>query len=159
MGAEFDHTHSADSGFPSGHLPQAVQVISTLHNDPRLLVGAGTVASHAAEQAGFSEQAQQDLGTATTEACDEVFGMAEADSGVAPAVSLTATRFLDRVEIRVELSTSGAKHGSKRMHGHDGRPGHERLEDGLVDHVQRETHEGRPSIMLVKYARTTKSKA
>ncbi len=162
MPTDSDHTASGDQRAEIGYTVPAVQIVSTLDDDPRLLIGAGTIAGHAAQEAGLTERAQEHLITATTEACDEVFALAHPDPQSPPALTLTASRFPDRVEIAVELTTaptdgkagSTAKKATARD-GHGGKP----VEDGLVDHVRRETHDGRPSIVLVKYYRPVKSKA
>jgi anti-sigma regulatory factor (Ser/Thr protein kinase) len=141
----------------------AVQIVSVLHNDPRLLIGAATIAGHAAHEAGFDEAAQEHLGTATKEACGEVFAFASPNSKPAPLVNLTASRFPDRIEILVELSMAPAKAKagarSKKAAGRDGKRTGRGLDEGLVDQVQRETRDGRPAIVLTKYCRPVKFKA
>jgi anti-sigma regulatory factor (Ser/Thr protein kinase) len=162
MPTDSDHAAPAGPRAQVSRAAPAVRIVSTLHNDPRLLIGAAIIAGHTAQQAGFPEQAQEDLAAATTEACSEVFGLVRSGPKSPPVVNLTAARFPDRVEITVELSTAPAKpkassRSKKTASGGTKRLGN--LLDGrLVDHVQRETRDGRPSIMLVKYCRPVKSK-
>lgn len=158
MPTDSDH---ASSG--AGYTVPAVQIISTLHDDSRLLIGAGTIAGHSAHEAGLTEQVQEHLATATKEACGEIFALAQPDPESPPVVTITASRFPDRVQITVELSIAATNNeagpGSKKAADRNEKQGGKRLNEGLVDHVQRETHDGRPSIVLVKYFRPVKSKA
>jgi anti-sigma regulatory factor (Ser/Thr protein kinase) len=158
-----DHDASRGRKSEAGHTSPVVQIVSTLHNDPRLLTGAGVIAGHSAQQAGLSERAQKQLAAATTEACDELLALARPDPTSPPEVNLTASRFPDRVEITVELSVApaNAKAGprSTRATVRGGRHTDKLLDDRLVDQVQRETRDGRPCIVLVKYSGSVKSKA
>jgi len=163
MPTDPDHTAPGDERAAAGYTVPAVQIVSVLEDDPRLLIGAAAIAWHTAQEAGLAEQAQEHLATATKEACGEVFALAHPDPKAPPVVTVTASRFPDRVEISVQLSAAVAD-GTVDSHSKkDAAPGgkHEgkRVEDGLVDHIQRETHDGRPSIVLVKYYRAVKHKA
>jgi len=157
MATDSDHAASGDQGSQPGHAARPVQIVSILHNDPRLLIGVAVVAGHTAQQAGLTERAQQDFATAATEACAELFALAHPDPKSPPVVILTASRFPDRVEIAVELpvAAANAKAGSRsrKAAAGSGKQSGKLLDEGLVDQVQRETHDGRPSILLVKYFR------
>jgi hypothetical protein len=150
MPTDSDRAFPEDQG-RTGYTAPSVQIVSTLHDDPRLLTGASIIAWHAAHEAGLTEQIQEHLATATKEACVEIFALAQPDPKSPPEVTVTASRFPDRVQVTVESSVALASAGEK--------PGVKLLDEGLVDHVQRETHDGRPSIVLVKYYRSVKSKA
>lgn len=149
MPTDSDHAAPGDPAH-TGYTVPSVQIVGTLHDDPRLLIGASVIAWHAAQEAGLTGQIQEHLATATKEACVEIFGLAQPDPKSPPEVAVTASRFPDRVEIAVELSIAPA--GAERQGG-------KRLNEGLVDRVDRETHDGRPSIVLVKYYRPVKHKA
>lgn len=161
MATDSDHAASAGPKAQVSRMGPAVQIVGTLHNDPRLLTGAGAIAGHAAQHAGLPERMQEDLATATTRACGEIFGLVRPDPKSPLVVNLTASRFPDRVEITVELSAAPAKTkaGSRpRKATVRGTKQSGKLFDGgLVDHVERETRDGRPSILLVKYCRPVKS--
>jgi hypothetical protein len=163
MPTDSDHAASGSQGSQAGRMVPPVQIVIALHNDPRLLIGAGVIAGHSAQHAGLTERAQEDLATATTEACGEVFGLARPDPKLPPVVNVTASRFPDRVEVTVKLSSAptSAKAGSrsKKATARGGKQSGKLLDEGLVDQVQRDTHDGRPSIVLVKYCRPVKSKA
>lgn len=161
MPTDFDHAHPGKPRPEEGHRVPLVTIASTLHDDPRLVAGAGVIAFHAAEQAGLTEPAQEHLSAATMQACGEVFGAAQADAKPAAEVNVTASRFTDRIEIAVVLSHGEAHPGehSKRTHVHDGERSRKPLDEGLVDRVERATHDGRPAIVLVKYFHPAKSKA
>jgi hypothetical protein len=143
----------------SDHTAPVVQIVGWLHNDPRLLIGAGVIAGHSAQQAGLPETAQEHLAAATTGACGEVLALAGPNPKSSPEVHVTASRFADRIEIAIQLSVAaaGAKAGA-HLDGRDGKHTDKLLKDGLVDEVQRETRDGRPCIVLIKYCRTVKSK-
>ncbi|HEX4002202.1 MAG TPA: hypothetical protein VHX36_06100 [Candidatus Acidoferrales bacterium] len=157
-----DPDRSAPQGGQSdaGHAALAVQIVSTLHNDPRLLIGAGVIAGHSAQQAGLSETAQDHLAAATTQACLEVFALAGADPKSPAELNMKASRFPDRIEIAIALSAVPAKPEahSQRTQERGGKHPGKLLDEGLVDRVQRETRDGRPTIVLVKYCRPVKSK-
>ncbi|HEX4003673.1 MAG TPA: hypothetical protein VHX36_13570 [Candidatus Acidoferrales bacterium] len=141
------------------HTTPVVQIVSWLHSDSRLLIGAGVIAGHSAQQAGLPEAAQEHLATATREACGELLSLAGTNPKSAPEVHVTASRYPDRIEIAVQLSVASAQvQGSSHSQGHDGKHADKLLKDGLVDEVQRETRDGRPSIILIKYCRPVKSK-
>jgi hypothetical protein len=155
MATDSDHPASSHHSAPSGHSVPAVRIVSNLHNDARLLIGAEAIAGHTGREAGLAETAQEHLATATKAACDEIFSLADADAKSPPEVNLTASRFPDRIEITLELSIAPENRGV----GRDGKYSHKLLEDGLVDQVQRETRDGRPAIVLTKYCRPVKSTA
>jgi hypothetical protein len=150
MPTDSDHAVPGDERAAAGDRVPSVQIVSTLEDDPRLLIGAAAIAGYAAQEAGLAAQIQEHLATATKEACVEVFALAQPDPKSPPMVTVTASRFPDRVQITVELSIAAANAAKQ-----DGR----RLNEGLVDHIQREMHEGRPAIVLVKYYRPVKHKA
>jgi hypothetical protein len=150
MPTDSDHAVPGDEPAHAGHTVPSMQVVSTLHDDPRLLIGAGAIAGHTAHEAGMTEQVQEHLAIATQEACGEVFALAQPDPKSPPVVTVTASRFSDRVQITVESSIAGAN-AEKR--------GGKWLNERLVDDVRRETRDGRPSIVLVKYYRPVKHKA
>jgi len=158
MPTNFDHALPGDQPAHAGYTVPSVLVVGTLHDDPRLLIGAGAIAGHTAYEAGLTEQVQEHLAIATQEACGEVFALAHPDPKLPPEITVTASRFPDRVQIRVELSiaAASAEAGSQNTAG---KQGGKLLNEGLVDHVQRETHQGRPAIVLVKYYRPAKHKA
>jgi len=160
MPTDSDHANPGNRRPEDGHTVPLVTIASTLHNDERLVAGAGVIAFHAAQQAGLGEPAQEHLSAATIQACGEIFAATHADSKSPAEVNLTASRFADRIEIAIELS-HGAEHSSghsRTTHEHDGSHG-KKLDEGLVDRVERETRDGRPAIVLVKYYRPVKSKA
>jgi anti-sigma regulatory factor (Ser/Thr protein kinase) len=163
MPTDSDHAASGSQGSQAGRMAPSVQIVIALHNDPRLLIGAGVIAGHAAQHAGLTEPAQEHLATATTEACGEMFALARPDQKSPPVVNVTASRFPDRVEITVELSigptSPKASSRSKKATARGGKQSGKLLDERLVDQVQRETRDGRPSIVLVKYCRPVKSKA
>jgi len=155
MATDSDHASSGHPGAQPGHSVPSVQIVSNLHNDPRLLIGAEVIAGHAGREAGLAETAQEHLVRATRAACDEILALADADIQSPPEVNFVASRFPDRIEITVELSIAPHKRGDAR----DGKHNRKLLDDGLVDQVLRETREGRPAIVLTKYCRPVKSKA
>jgi hypothetical protein len=161
MPTDSDHAAPGDRRPEDGHTMPVVKIVSSLHNDARLVAGAGVIAFHTAQQAGLAEAAQEHLSSATTQACEEVFALANADPKSLAELNLTASRFSDRIEIAIELSDAPAQAHthSKNAHEHDGRHGGKVLDEGLVDRVERETRNGRPAIVLVKYYRPVKSKA
>ncbi|MGA3294722.1 MAG: hypothetical protein ABSE45_12165 [Candidatus Acidiferrales bacterium] len=138
------------------------RIACTLTNDPRLIVGASAIPAHVARQAGLSEKMQEDLASAAVEACRETFGLGRASRNSPSAAQLTAASFPDRVEVTIELSVAPrpraskarAKPVAKNASKKDRKP----LESALVDHVQRETRDGRPCIRLVKYGGAAKSR-
>ena len=161
MPTDPDHANPANRTPEDGHTTPIVRIVSTLHDDSRLVTGAGVIAFHAAQQAGLGEPAQEHLSAATIQACDEVFAATHADAKSPAELHLTASRFADRIEIAIE-SSHGAEHSgghAKRTHGRDGEHSSKPLDEGLVDRVERETRDGRPAIVLVKYYRPVKSKA
>lgn len=131
-----------------------IRIQCTLHNDPRLIVGASAIAAHVARQRGFSERAQEDLAAAAIEACREVFRF-RPNRGSLPTAQLSAASFPDRVEVTVESSASRstvrpaprAKRPAKSAAAKKDRA----FANVLVDNVQQETREGRACITLVKY--------
>ena len=141
----------------SEHTTPVVQIVSWLHNDSRLLIGAGVIAGHSAQQAGLPEEAQEHLATATKEACGELLSLAGSDPKSPAEVHVTASRFADRIEITIQLSIAPA-HAGHHPDGRDGKHGDKLMKEGLVDEVQRGTRDGRPSIVLIKYCRPVKSK-
>lgn len=162
MPTDSDRAFPGDQPAHAGYTVPSVQVVSTLHDDPRLLIGAGAIAGHTAHEAGLTEQVQEHLAIATQEACGEVFALAPADPKLPSEVTVTASRFPDRLQITVELSvgvTGTESAASKKASAGDGKQGGRLLDERLVDHVQRETRNGRPSIVLVKYYRPVKHKA
>jgi anti-sigma regulatory factor (Ser/Thr protein kinase) len=163
MPTDSDHAVPGDERAAAGYRVPSVQIVSTLEDDPRLLIGAAAIAGHAAQEAGLAEQIQEHLATATKEACVEVFALAQPDPKSPPMVTVTASRFPDRVQITVELSigvtgTEGSS-ASKKATAGDGKQSGKLLDERLVDHVERETRDGRPCIVLVKYYRPVKHKA
>lgn len=162
MATDSDHAASGGQRAQPDHTVPAVQIVRIFHDDPRLLIGVGAVASHTAQQADLSELVQEQLATAAVEACGEIFALAHPNHEPPPVVTLTASRFPDRIEIAVAssmiLKSAEAGFHAKKAGTHDGTHAGKRL-DGLVDEVQRETRDGRPSIVLVKYCRAVKSKA
>jgi len=163
MPTDSDYAFPGDQPAHAGYTVPSVQVISTLHDDPRLLIGAGAIAGHTGHEAGLTEQTQEHLALATQEACGEVFALALPDPTLPPEVTVTASRFPDRLQITVELSVGAAStevsFASKNAGAGDGKQGGKLLDERLVDHVQRETRNGRPSIVLVKYYQPIKHKA
>jgi anti-sigma regulatory factor (Ser/Thr protein kinase) len=163
MPTDSDHAVPGDQPANAGYGVPSVQVISTLHDDPRLLIGAGAIAGHTAHEAGLAEQVQEHLAIATREACSEVFALAHPDEKQPPEVTVTASRFSDRLQVTVELSVGVAStevnSAPKKASTGDGKQGGKRLDERLLDQVRRETHDGRPSIVLVKYYRAVKHKA
>jgi anti-sigma regulatory factor (Ser/Thr protein kinase) len=163
MPTDSDQLFPGDQPAQAGYTVPSVQVVSTLHDDPRLLIGAGAIAGHTAHEAGLTEEVQEHLAIATQEACGEVFALAPADRKLPSEVTVTASRFPDRLQITVELSASvtgtEVSSASKKAAAGDGKHGGKLLDERLVDHVQRETRDGRPSIVLVKYYRPVKHKA
>ena len=161
MPTDSDHPSPGNRRPEDGHTMPVVRIVSTLHNDPRLVAGAGIIAFHAAQQAGLAEPAQEHLSAATVQACDEVFASSHADATSPAEVNLTASRFGDRIEIAIMLSTSAEQSGgdSKGPHEHDGKHSNKPLDEKLVDRVERETRDGRPTIVLVKYFRPVKLRA
>ena len=163
MPTDSDHAVPGDQGAHTGYTVPSVQIVSTLDDDPRLLIGAGAIAAHAAREAGLIEQVQQHLATATKEACGEVFALAHPAPKLPRELTVTASRFPDRVQITVELSIAAtnaeAPSDSTKAAPGDGKRGRKLVEGGLVDHVEWETHDGRPAMVLVKYYRPVKSKA
>ncbi len=163
MPTNFDHALPGDQPAHAGYTVPSVQVVGTLHDDPRLLIGAGAIAGHTAHEAGLTEQVQEHLAIATQEACGEVFALAPADPKLPSEVIVTASRFPDRLQITVELSVGVT---SSSLPPRFPSPAPVFFEaaltsvlERLVDHVQRETRDGRPSIVLVKYYRPVKHKA
>ncbi len=163
MPTDSDRAVPGDQPAHAGYTVPSVQVVSTLHDDPRLLTGAGAIASHTAHEAGLTEQVQEHLAIATQEACGEVFALVHSDPKLPPEVTVTASRFPDRMQVTVELSvgvtSAEVNSASKKAAAGDGKQGGNLLDERLVDHVQRETRDGRPSIVLVKYYRPVKHKA
>jgi len=159
MATDSDHAASGGSKAEPGHTVPAVQIVSLLDDDPRLLIGAGAIASHTAQEAGLSQTAQEYLVTATKEACAEIFALAPPDLESPASATLTASRFPDRIEIAIELSVDSANAHSRKAVPADGKHGNKQVDDRLVDQVHREMRDGRPSVVLVKYYRPVKSKA
>jgi len=159
MATDSDYADSVGQRAQPGHTVPAVQIVSLLDDDPRLLIGAGAIASHTAQEAGLSETAQEHLVTATKEGCAEIFALAHPDPQSPASATLTASRFPDRIEIAIELSVDSATAHSRKAAPADGKPSHKQVDERLVDQVHRETRDGRPSVVLVKYCRPVKSKA
>jgi anti-sigma regulatory factor (Ser/Thr protein kinase) len=163
MPTDSDHAMPGNDPANTGHTVPSVQVVSVLHDDPRLLIGAGTIAGHTAHEAGLTEEVQEHLVIATQEACGEVFAHAAPNPKLPPEVTVTASRFPDRLQITVELSigmpSMQVNSALEKARGGDGKHSGKLVNEGLVDHVQRETRDGRPSIVLVKYYRPVKHKA
>jgi len=134
----------------------------TLHNDPRLIAGAGALAGHMARLAGLPERAQEDLDGAIAEACRQAFQMSGRQGRGRATIHLAVARFPDRVEVAVEFST--AKRAAVRTGPRRGRVRAGRADriatppaSMLVDRVERTTHDGRSRMTLVKYCGVAKS--
>jgi hypothetical protein len=155
--------HAASVGASSQLLPgtSPVQIVCTLHNDPRLLIGAGLIAAHAAKHAGFPESVQENLRKATIETCGELFTSGSEKPKAPATVKLLVARFHDRVVVTLELSAAaketaaGAKRTAKAASPKQSAPSDGNLAS-FVDEVHRETREGHPVITLVKYCAAAK---
>jgi len=136
----------------------AARIVCALTNDPRLIAAAGRIAAHTAHHAGLSEKEQEDLASAMIAACGESFEGAPKKRGAAPVVKISALRFSDRIEIKVE-SPSGRAPAKGAGRSKSSAKREAKAEDFGVDRVQRDEKQGQRSITLVKYCGAAKSKA
>jgi hypothetical protein len=82
----------------------SLRIQCTLHDDPRLMVGITEIVAHAAQHAGLSEQAQENLRAAVVEACRETFLLARDKADTSATLKFAAADFPDRVGVTIEPS-------------------------------------------------------
>jgi anti-sigma regulatory factor (Ser/Thr protein kinase) len=161
MTTNSDRAASANKINQAAQSAPTIRIQCTLHNDPRLIVGASAIAAHVAQHGGLSERAQEDLAAAAIEACREVFRLRPKRDSLLTG-QLTASSFPDRVEVSVESSAARGRVGpaprAKRpTKGAAAKKG-KAFASTLVDDVRWETREGRARITLVKYCGAVKSR-
>ena len=132
--------------------PKSFQV--QIDSDPRLAAAAGGVARYVSESAGLESRESSEFQKAVVAACVEAF---ELLGGTHPHVTVTTTRFPDRIE--VELAYRPASGAAKDPDGSTG-PGKPANNSALkgVDQMQRDVREGTATTRLTKYLRTAPSK-
>lgn len=121
----------------------ALRIQCTLHCDLRLVAGAAAIVAHVAQQAGLSEDEQNDLSSATLAACRQTRN--SSSTGDSPRqIQIEASAFSDRVEVGVEFSGNAVSAS---------------LEGLAADRVSQENVDGRTRLTLVKYTNAAKARA
>ena len=116
--------------------------------DVRLAAAAGGAARFYAEAAGLTSDEAADLQKSTVVACEESF---EHLLGEHPHLTVTLTRFPDRIEVAMTYAGSGEPAvGLDRIAGFASQIGNSGGLGG-VDRVQYEAHDGLAVTRLTKY--------
>jgi hypothetical protein len=133
-------------------ISRSLRIECTLHDDPRLMVGITEIVVHAAQHAGLSEQAQENLRAAVAEACREAFLLARDKVDMSATVKFVAADFPDRVEVTIE-PPQGARSAGAGSPG-VGAQGAEAVANSPTAArgvgVQRDVREGRICLTLAK---------
>jgi hypothetical protein len=116
--------------------------------DVRLAAAAGGAARFYAEAAGLTSDEAADLQKSIVAACEEAF---EHLSGVHPHLTVTLTRYRDRIE--VAMAHEGSAEPAVGLDRIAGFASHVGGSGGLggVDRVQYEAHDGLAVTRLTKY--------
>jgi hypothetical protein len=116
--------------------------------DPRLAAAAGGAARFLAEAAGLTNEEASELQKSIVAACQESF---EHLTGNSPHLTVTFTRYADRLEIAIAHPGSGAPAvGLDRIAGFADQLGGSGGLSG-IDRVQYETRDGFAITRLTKY--------
>jgi hypothetical protein len=116
--------------------------------DARLAAAAGGAARFFAEAAGLTSEEAADLQKSIVAACEEAF---EHLSGEHPHLTVTLTRYRDRIE--VAMAHEGSAEPAVGLDRIAGFASHVGASGGLggVDRVQYEAHDGLAVTRLTKY--------
>jgi hypothetical protein len=134
----------------------------TLQDDPRLIAGVAAIVLFAGQRCGLSNDAQESLAAATTDACRETFPLVNTNGNSNSSLRVIISDFPDRVEIAIEHSGESLPSAGLDTFVGSGSGSQARLSDALqktsVDRVQYESRAGVSRTTLIKYCEGRRAK-
>jgi hypothetical protein len=134
----------------------------TLQDDPRLIAGVAAIVLFAGQRCGLSNDAQESLAAATTDACRETFPLVNTNGNSNSSLRVIISDFPDRVEIAIEHSGVSLPSAGLDTFVGSGSGSQARLSDALqktsVDRVQYESRAGVSRTTLIKYCEGRRAK-
>ncbi len=126
----------------------------TLQDDVRLFPGVRAIVAHSAEQAGLSEQTQEELAKATLEVCREAFAKARNSGDRDAAIKVVVGGLSGQIEIAIEYAGDMPQSPAGKACAGTGGP--DRFTG--ADQVRCENSQCRSRVTLIKHCDNLRSK-